>query len=107
MNAPHLCKLRKECLTGICHGALVLTKRLYFVIFQLPKAEKDHCAHLNWFPNWQLKNKEALEYFTELSEDGGGGEGAKFAENLSASPFYKDLSNETTFSPIHLAGQYL
>jgi hypothetical protein len=30
---------------------------------------------------------------------------AKFAENLRASPFNKDLSNETTFSLIHLAGQ--
>jgi hypothetical protein len=39
-----------------------------------------------------------------LSEDGGR---AKFAENFRASPFNKDLSNETTFSLIHLAGQYL
>jgi hypothetical protein len=41
---------------------------------------------------------------------GGGGGGpplAKFAKNLRASPFNKDLSNETTFSLIHLAGQYL
>jgi hypothetical protein len=30
----------------------------------------------------------------------------KFAENLRASPFTKDLSNETTFSLVHLAGQY-
>jgi hypothetical protein len=40
MNAPHLCKLRKECLTGICHEAMVLTKHLHFLIFQLPKAEE-------------------------------------------------------------------
>jgi hypothetical protein len=32
---------------------------------------------------------------------------AKFAENLPASPFNKDLSNETTFGLINLAGQYL
>jgi hypothetical protein len=32
---------------------------------------------------------------------------AKFAENLRASPFNKGLSNETTFSLILLAGQYL
>ncbi len=40
MNAPHLCKLRKECLTSVCHGAMVLTKRLRFLIFQLPKTEQ-------------------------------------------------------------------
>ncbi len=31
----------------------------------------------------------------------------KLAENLRASPFNKDLSNETTFSQIHLVGQVL
>jgi hypothetical protein len=48
--------------------------------------------------------KEELKYFKELSDDGGQ---AVFAENLHASPFNKDLSNEATFSLIHLAGQYL
>jgi hypothetical protein len=43
-----------------------------------------------------------LYYFKGLS-----GDGEKFAENLRASPFDKDLSNETTVNPIHLAGQYL
>ncbi len=50
--------------------------------------------HLKWFPNWQIG----------LSEDRGR---AKFAENLRASPFNNDLSNEATFSLIHLDGQYL
>jgi hypothetical protein len=36
---------------------------------------------------------------------GGGRE--KFSENLSASPFNKELSNETTFSLIHPDGQNL
>jgi hypothetical protein len=41
VNAPRLCKLRKECLIGIGHGAMVLTKcLLYFLIFQLSKAEQ-------------------------------------------------------------------
>ncbi len=31
----------------------------------------------------------------------------KLAENLRASPFNKELSNETSFSMIHLAGEYL
>ncbi len=39
-----------------------------------------------------------------LSKDEGR---AKLAENLRASPFNKELSNETTFSLIRLAGQYL
>jgi hypothetical protein len=47
MSAPHLCKWRRFCLTGISHGAMVLTKRLHFFIFQLPKAEQDHCAIAN------------------------------------------------------------
>jgi hypothetical protein len=31
MNALHLCKLRKDCLSDFCHDAMVLTKRLYFL----------------------------------------------------------------------------
>ncbi len=40
MNAPHVCKLRKKCLTGIDQCAMVLSKHLNFVVFQLLKAEK-------------------------------------------------------------------
>ena len=40
--------------------------------------------------------------FKGLSQAGGR---AKFAENLRASHFNGDLSNETTFSQMHLAGQ--
>ncbi len=50
---------------------------------------------INWLPNWQFKNKEVLYYFKGLSEDGGN---AKFSENLRATPFQKDLSNETTLA---------
>jgi hypothetical protein len=42
------------------------------------------------------------ENFKGLSQDGGR---VKFAENLRASPFNDDLSNDTTFSQIYLAGQ--
>jgi hypothetical protein len=38
--------------------------------------------------------------FKELSQNVGR---TKLAENLRASPFNKELSNETTFSQIHLA----
>jgi hypothetical protein len=49
--------VKKDCLTGI---ATVSTKRLNFLIFQLPKTEKDHCALGQLVVNWQFKNKEAL-----------------------------------------------
>jgi hypothetical protein len=47
MNALHLFKLCEGYFTRIDHGAMVLTKRLHFFIFQLPKAEQDHCALAN------------------------------------------------------------
>jgi hypothetical protein len=40
MNALHLCKLRKDCHTGIGHGAMLLTKCAHFFIFQLTKAKQ-------------------------------------------------------------------
>jgi hypothetical protein len=50
------------------------------------------------------KNREALSPLKGFSEDGGVGE---LFENLHAYPFDKDLSNESSFSQIHLARQYL
>jgi len=50
----------------------------------------------NWVPNSQLgKEWGGAENFKGLSQDGGQ---AKLAENLHASPFNDDLSNDTTFS---------
>jgi hypothetical protein len=40
MNAPFLCELSKDCLTGTGHGAMVFTKRLNFLIFQLPESSQ-------------------------------------------------------------------
>jgi hypothetical protein len=38
MNALHLCKLRTDCLSGIDHGSIVLTKRLaLFLHFPVAK----------------------------------------------------------------------
>jgi hypothetical protein len=48
--------------------------------------------------------KKARRCIKGLFNDGGQ---AKFAENLRSSSFYRDLSNENTFSLNHLAGQYL
>jgi hypothetical protein len=41
MNAPRLCKLCKDCFIGTSHDAMVFTKCLIFLIFQLPKAEAE------------------------------------------------------------------
>jgi hypothetical protein len=76
VNAPRLCKLCKDSLTGTGHGALVY-KTPQFLNIPLPKRNKDHFAVVNWFPNWQFKNKGALEHFRGISEDGGP---AKFTE---------------------------
>jgi hypothetical protein len=50
-----------------------------------------------WFP-------EAIKNFKGLSQDWGR---IDFSENLRASLFNDDLSNEPNFSQAHLAGQYL
>jgi hypothetical protein len=38
MNALRICKLHKDCLTGIGHGAIVLLKRLNFFHSPIAKA---------------------------------------------------------------------
>ncbi len=49
MNAPHLCKLRKDYFADIGHGAMVLTKRLHFFIFSnCQRRNKDHYALANF-----------------------------------------------------------
>ncbi len=53
-NAPCICKLRKNCLTGFDHCAMVLSKCIYDG--KLPQRKKVyskcatnfHCPHLNW-----------------------------------------------------------
>jgi hypothetical protein len=48
MNAPHLCKLRKDCLTGIGNGARVLTKTPSISSFSnCQRQKKDHYALAN------------------------------------------------------------
>ncbi len=58
-----------------------------------------HHRHINWLPNWQLKNKEAL-----FKEYGGGW---FFPKNLRVSLFNEVLSKKPNSGQIHLAGQYL
>ncbi len=64
----------------------------YWSCFAVDKGVmKFHHRHPTWFPNCQTRNKEALKSFKGRT---------KFAEIL------EQASNETTFSLIHLAGQY-
>jgi hypothetical protein len=51
-----------------------------------------------------IKKQGGARNFKGPSQEGGR---VKLAENLRASPLNNELSNETTFSLIHLAGQYL
>jgi hypothetical protein len=78
-----------------------------FLLFSIaiggPSANEYSPQLSNLLYNCKLKNKEALQYFEGLSEDGGR---AGFLKTFCASLF-NDLSNESNFSRIHLAGQYL
>jgi hypothetical protein len=47
-DVPNLSLFRKDCLTGTGHGKLMLTKRLYFFVFQLPKAEQRPLRTCQW-----------------------------------------------------------
>jgi hypothetical protein len=61
------------------------------------QTRNEYLRHSSWFPNCLSKNKKVA---LKLSQDEGR---AKFAENLRSSPFSEQLSNEITFSVIHLA----
>jgi hypothetical protein len=64
----------------------------------LPKVEQEPGA-LCGYPKGAM-NEVALENLKGLLQDGGQ---AEFSKTLRASLFYKDLSNDTIFSQIHLA----
>jgi hypothetical protein len=42
MNAPHLCKLRNDCLTGIGHGEMVLKNASISSFSNCHRWKKDH-----------------------------------------------------------------
>ena len=62
------------------------------------------CSYLNWWHNWQLKNRRR---FRTLKGSHSMGNGRIFIKSLGDVSFNKDLSNEPNFDRIHLAGQYL
>ncbi len=110
-------KLRKECLAGIGYGATLFrgsTKGKGENQFSFWKSRHKWRQHI-FFPLWQrrkefssptsklvskLANKKTWDALNLLWALRGWGR-AKFAENLSVSPFNKDLSNDTTPHPNH------
>jgi hypothetical protein len=56
--------------------------------------------------NCQLRSKAPISKKRRRSSTLKGSQRMRGGQNLHASPLNKDLSNETTFCLIHLAGQY-
>ncbi len=97
MNAARVCKLRNG-----------FKKRLNFFYFQWPKEDqvrnKYLRSYLNWWHNWQVKNRR-LSHPWKGSHSMG--DRRIFLKTRHDASFNKDLSNEPNFDPIHLAGPYL
>ncbi len=69
----------------------------YQALFRINKGAMNfHLRHSNGFPNCQLKTRRRSKNCKGLSEDGGRTE---FSENLRASLFNDDLSNEPKLQP--------
>ncbi len=112
MNALHLCKLRKECLTGICHEAMVLTKHLLFLIFQLPKAEQWPLTIAHIWISCLIGNLKkqggALILYSALRGRGAGKIGWKISAPLHSVKIYqmrpflaRSISLDSTYKPRH------
>ncbi len=97
MNAVRVCKL--------CNG---VKKRLNFFYFQWPKVDQVRNeylrSYLNWWHNWQLKNRRRSHSLKGSHSLGGG---RIFLKTRRDASFNKDLSNEPNFDRIHLVGQFL
>ncbi len=84
MNAPRLCPRHWPCRNGVY--------------------KKPQCLN---FPIAKLAIKKPRRRTNTLKGSQRTGGGQNSLKIPRTSPFNKDLSNETPFSPIHLAGQYL
>ncbi len=97
MNAARVCKL--------CNG---VKKSLNFFYIHWPKVDQVRNeylrSYLNWWHNWQLKNRRRSH---TLKGSHSMGDGRIFLKTRRNASFKKDLSNEPNFDRIHLAGQYL
>ena len=89
----------------VCKCATVLAKRPQFLLFSTFKGRMNILrSYLNWWHNWQLKNRRRSH---TLKGSHSMGDRRLFLKSRRDTPFNKDLSNEPTFGQIHLAGQYL
>ncbi len=61
-------------------------------------------SYLNWWHNWQLKNRRPSHTFKGSHSMG---DGRIFLKSRRDTSFNKDLSNEPNFDLINLAGHYL
>jgi hypothetical protein len=61
-------------------------------------------SYLNWWHNWQLKNRRCSH---TIKGSHSMGDGRIFLKSRRYASFNKDLSNEPNFDRIHLVGQYL
>ncbi len=95
-------------LRAFVNCAMVFKKRLYFFYFQWPKEDQVRNeylrSYLNWWHNWQVKNRRSSH---PLKGSHSMGDGRIFLKTHRYASFNKDLSNEPNFDRIHLAGQYL
>jgi hypothetical protein len=95
-------------LRAFVNCAMVLKKRLNFFYFQRPKVDQLRNeylrSYLNWWHNWQLKNRRRSH---TLKGSHSMGDGRIFLKTRRDASFYKDLSNEPNFNGINIAGQYL
>jgi hypothetical protein len=97
INAASVCKLRNG-----------VKKRLNFFFFQWVRWTK--CAtnilhsYLNWWHNWQMKNRRRSHTLKGCHSMG---DRRIFLKTRRDASFHKDLSNEPNLDRIYLAGQYL
>ena len=97
MNAAQVCKLRNG-----------VKKHLNFFYFQWKKVNRVRSeylrSYLNWWHNWQLKNRRRSH---TLKGSHSMGNGRIFLKTCRDVSFNKVLWNEPTFGRIYLAVQYL
>ncbi len=98
----HSSLVKGAMLRAFVNCTMVLKKRLSFFYFQWPKVDQ-MCneylrSYLNWWHNWQLKNRRRSH---SLKGSHSMGDGRIFLKTHRDASFNKDLSNEPNFDRIH------
>ncbi len=97
MNAARACKL--------CNGVKNASISSFFNDQRWTKCTMNILrSYLNWWHNWQLKNRRRSHTWKGSHSMG---DRRIFLKTCRDASFNKDLSNEPNFDRIHLAGQYL